>query len=650
IVIAKLLALQLTEKAQKEVQRARLSLVLPQERLIDILPDAPGGAVIELPDFAFDVPKRVKSAGLRDRPRLPFGALHNVGEGGASNAWAATGARSASGAPLLATDPHLGLTAPSQFMLARLELESGGVIGATVPGLPGIVIGRNSSFGWGATVSYLDDQDLYYEKLDPNNEEMYLTSDGYKPFRSRETIIGIDDDAQLRYRLRWTERGPVLPRTVYDLDKITPKGHVISLAWTALDPDDRTIEGLLKLMRAQSVAQARDTAALILAPSLNLVMADADGIAMQTAGRVPRRRSDHTSQGRLPSPGWIEANHWDGYFPFEDNPFVENPGSGIVVNTNNKIADAPFPRHFSLDWGDDLRIRRAQRLLNAREFHTLDSFVEIQTDTVSPAARILLPLIARDLWYAGEPAEKETVPRRRQIALELLAGWNGDMSEHDPQPLIYAAWVRALQRRLAIDELGAAMETLKRPDPVFLERVFRDVDGAAVWCDIKQTSRRETCQDMARLALDDALIFLSEEYGTRPESWRWGDAHRALHEHTVFSRVPGLAWFANIWQDMPGGDHTLMRAETIGTGSEPFTAVHGSAFRAVYDFSDPDSSVFVLSTGESGHLLSRHYDDLAVLWRRREYIPMSLDPVLARGNAVGITRLAPNGGAPGEAN
>jgi penicillin amidase len=150
---------------------------------------------------------------------------------------------------------------------------------------------------------------------------------------------------------------------------------------------------------------------------------------------------------------------------------------------------------------------------------------------------------------------------------------------------------------------------------------------------------------MARLALDDALIELVEGYGPRLESWRWGDAHQAVHVHQTLGRVPVLRHLVNIRQSTPGGDQTLLRGQMPGNGPEPYLNVHAAGFRGVYDFSDPDSSVFIIATGESGHLLSRHYDDLAAIWRRSEYIPMTLDTSLVRAGAVGVTRLLPAAGS-----
>ena len=279
--------------------------------------------------------------------------------------------------------------------------------------------------------------------------------------------------------------------------------------------------------------------------------------------------------------------------------------------------------------------------MNARRVHTRESFIDAQTNTVSNAARSLLPLIARELWFTSADAASGTKEKREQTALDLLANWNGDMDQHLPEPLIYAAWLRHLQYRLAADELGPLIAKFPRPDPVFIERVYRNIDGTAKWCDIRPSTRKETCTDIARMALDDALLELTEKYGVHINSWRWGQAHQAYQDHKVLGKIPLLGWFTNIRQETSGGDNTLNRGRTAGTGKEPYANIHAAGYREIVDFSDPDSSLYIISTGQSGHPFSRDYDDLAQLWRRGEYIPMSLDPKLARGGAVGITTLTP---------
>ena len=641
LAILKLMALQLTSHLEREVLRARTSLMLPSARLADLLPDDPSTGVAALPDYAQLVPNLPR---YTPNMRLAYGSLNPSKTpqlAGASNAWAASIDRSAAGATLLANDPHLGLTAPTIWYLARLELQSGGIIGGTIPGMPVVLTGRSADLGWGLTSSYLDDQDVFLEELNPGNVTEYRTQNGWTPFRTRESIIRVKDAPAVTVKLRWSVNGPIMPAAQYDLGSITPAGHVTAIGWTALSDKDTSMSAGLAISRAYSVQDAIAAGENYIAPSQNLTLADRNQIAMKTIGAIPARDAAHQSKGRLPSYGYLPQNRWKGRQPYADNPEFINPQGGILGNTNNKISDKPFPNHVSFEWGDSQRINRWQRLMQSRAVHTRESFIEAQLDTVSYTARSLLPLIGADLWFTGAAAVDGTSERRRQQALELLAAWNGEMNEHLPEPLLYAAWLRHLQDRLIRDEMGPLTSEFTHPNPLFIERVFRDVDGASVWCDVLQSAPVETCTDIARLALDDALIWIDENVGGTVASLRWGDLHQAAHDHPVLGTAPVLNWFVNIRQSTSGGDNTLQRGLTSGTGPNPFQNVHSAGYRGVYNFADPDSSVFVSATGQSGHPLSRYYDNLGELWRRGEYIPMSLDPDLARAAAVGVTQLIP---------
>ncbi|MBS4009515.1 MAG: penicillin acylase family protein [Roseovarius sp.] len=645
IALIKLMAVQLSSHLENEVLFARAALALENpDRLADIMPLAPGSGIAALPEYAALFPGANWSRIAQTTPETgdPLSPFKRRAFAGASNAFAAAPSRSASGGTLLANDPHLGFSAPNIWYLARLNLTSGGVIGGTIPGIPAILTGRSARLGWAVTSSYLDDQDLYIEELNPDDPNQYRTPDGWKPFRTTRSIVEIKDADPVTLTLRWTENGPVLPGSHYNLAEVTPAGHVAALNWTALSPEDTTMSSAIGLMRAQSVQDAIDLSRLYIAPSQNLTLVDQSTIAMRTIGAMPRRDARHESEGRMPARGWLPENRWQGMLPFAANPEFVAPSGGILGNTNNKVVDRPFPMHVSHLWGDTQRVHRWRRLMQGREVHTRESFIEAQLDTVSFTARSLLPLIGADLWFTGESAPEGTPERLRQRALTMLADWNGEMNEHLPEPLLYAAWMRALMDRLIRDDLGPLSREFDHPDPIFIERVFRDVDGAADWCDVKQSAAIETCTDTARMALDDALIWISERYGQSLESLRWGDAHQATHDHQVLGDVPLLRHFVNIRQSTSGGDNTLLRGRTRGgNGPDPFHNVHGAGYRGVYDFADPDSSVFIIATGQSGHFLSRYYDNLSQLWRRGEYIPMSLDPDLARAASVGITTLLP---------
>lgn len=649
VALVKLMGLQLSAHLEAEVLRARVSALMGEDRTRDLLPDA-DQPVAALPDFAslfpgltdtqlampHLTPGELPGGGLSPFPQMPFA--------GASNAWAAAPTRAASGGTLLANDPHLGFTAPAIWYLARLDLESGAVIGGTIPGIPAVLVGRSEALAWGLTSSYLDDQDLFFEEISPDALDRYRTTDGWATFETRRSIIRVKDGDPVTVTLRWSENGPILPGSHYSLAAVTPPGHVAALSWTLLTPRDTSIQAAIALMRAQSVDEAIAAAEAYVAPAQNLMLADRNQIAMQLIGQMPRRSPDHPTQGRMPAPGWDADARWQGVFPYAANPSFVNPTSGLLGNTNNMPLSRPFPLHVSYSWGDTMRIQRWVRLMRQRGVHTRESFIEAQLDTVSQAARALLPLVGAELWFQGEPAPADTPEGMRQRALQLLADWNGEMNEHLPEPLIYAAWMRELQFRLIRDELGPLAEAFTHMEPAFIERVYRNIDGAAVWCDVVQSAIVETCTDIARVALDGALLDLRTRFGPNLESWRWGNAHQATHDHPVLGSVPFLRVFVNIRQSTSGGDHTLMRGRTAGGPpgtAEPFLNVHGAGYRGVYDLADPEASVFITSTGQSGHPLSRHYDDLGVLWRRGEYIPMTLDPELARAGGVGITRLIP---------
>ncbi len=644
LAVLKVMALRLTGAAASETRRASLLRQIPPERLDDIFPSYPDTGILALPTFA------------EAYPALPFGAplmqtadAHPLTQmffpdadfAGASNAWAVDGSRTATGAPLLANDPHLWLSAPSIWMLVHVEFPDTGTIGGSIAGVPAVFAGRNRDLAWGLTTVGVDDQDIYIEKLNPDNPAEYLTPSGWEPFVTRSERISVKDGTSEQIELKWSRHGPILDPETYEVGAVTPEGHVAALAWTALSGEDRSIEALIGLMRADSIENALRAGRHVIAPGQNVTVADMSGVGIFSTGQPPQRRPGNRTQGRIPSLGWIAENDWEGLGDPDATPRAIRPRSGIVANANNRITNAAFPDHISFDWDAPYRIRRIEQKLNDREFHTADSFMELQNDTVSEMARSVLPLIARDMWWTRDEAVGDQRGDRREAALARLGEWNGEMTEHGPEPLIFTAWMRALTRRIAGDELGPLVTEVEGLRPLFVERVFYDVNGAGIWCDVNKTERRETCAEIAKIALDDALDELVTAYGTDLDAWRWGEAHVARHVATPL----GLQWpfdlLVNIEQETSGGDYTLQRAKTAGTGPEPYRNVHAAGYRAVYDFADLDRSVFIIATGQSGHLLSRNYEDLSRKWRIGEYIPMSMRRDDIEAGAIGVMKITP---------
>ncbi len=642
LAILKLLAASSTEQLRREIMRARLSLTDPA-RGQQIVASGPEPA---MPSYASLFPGTRLAPPERALPPQDWVvglAGYLAPEAGASaNGWAASAERTAANGAILANDPQFALTAPGLWYLARLELQGGGVIGGTIPGIPAILSGRNPQMAWGMTPAQIDDQDLFIEEVQPGEPSRYRGADGWTDFETRREIIRVKDHADETITLRQTENGPVLPSGHLGLGSILPPGHVAALSWTGGQGNDRTMSALIGLMGAKTRAEATQILQGVTAPAMVYTLADREGVGETLAGAIPNRPESHATQGRMPVPGWIATNRWQGTSPASAELTNLNPEKGIVAQTGS----GPFiagGRVLGYDGADDRRISRLNLLIESREVHSRDSFIAAQNDIVSPVARDLLPLVAAELWYSGEPAAAGTPERQRQDALNLLAGWDGSMSEHLPEPLIYSTWMRALQDRLVRDDIGPLADDLTRLYPTFIERVFRNTDGASDWCDIRQSAAVETCTVIARQALDQALYDLTARFGPDVASLRWGDVHRARHAHPALGDMRGLSYVVNLVQATSGDGSTVARAGVRGTGPNPWQNSFGASYRAVYDLADPDSSVFVISTGQSGHPLSRHYDDMAELWRRGEYVGMSLDPGLARAAATGVTHLLPAG-------
>ena len=641
IAIFKLLALKMTGQIDAEVSYAKATLAIEDEQLLSaLLPDAPGQTITKLTYIDKVSEKSLSRADNEELSELLF-KLPILELAGASNVFGATKERSAAGGALIANDPHFELSAPSLFYLARLQLNKGGVIGASVPGTPIILSGRNENLAWGITASYLDDQDIFIEELNLSNPNLYRTENGWAEFKTDEQYIKVKNSSDFKIERKWTQNGPVLSHKHYDLLSITPKNHVAALSWTGLQEADTTITSAINLMLSQNVRTGLNALEDFYAPSLNYLLIDDEMMSLKTVGKMPRRSPLNQTQGRMPSLGWKTENNWRGFWGYEVNPIIYSSPGDILGNTNNKMTDQKFPKHVTHFWGDTQRILRWQKLMQNREVHTRESFIEAQLDVVSPTARSLLPIIGSELWYSqpmGEIASKE---RLRFDAVSMLASWNGEMNEHLPEPLIYSTWMKFLQKKLIEDELGPISSRFASINPIFIEKVFRDIGGASKWCDIKHSNASETCSEIAAASLDEALSWLQEKYGKNLNALRWGDAHEAFHRNETLGDIPILKYLVNIRQSTSGGDNTLMRGKSLGKGDEPFLNIHSAIYRGVYDFADPDSSVFIISTGQSGHFLSRHYDDLGNLWRRGEYVPMSLDPKLAKGASIGTTTILP---------
>jgi penicillin amidase len=616
LVWIRMLALDLSRNWQDELLRARLAKRLSPEQIADLWPAYPADAPVSVAELTAGLPLDALAAALPPAPP--------PGQG--SNVWAIAGRLSATGAPLLANDPHLGLRAPGTWHLAHLKAPGLELIGAGLPGVPGIVLGHNGTLAWGLTNTGPDTQDLFVERVDPAAPGRYLTPDGSAPFESRVEEIKVAGAASERLTVRSTRHGPVLSDLVPAAAGVLAPSELLALAWTALAVDDRSIETLFGLSRARDFAEVRAAVRDHGAPQQNVVVADRAGqIGFIAPGRVPIRRQ---GDGRWPVPGWTGEHDWTGMVPFDALPQAQDPPDGRLINANNRVVPPDYPYLLTADWEPPYRARRIAELLAGSGFD-LDGFAAIQADQRSLLAVDLLPLML-EAQPSGEAAAK---------AMAQLAAWDRVMRPNAAEPLLFAAWYRELSRLIQADELGELFTATWSLRPQFIQRVLAE---RPAWCDDVTTEPVERCPELAARALDLALADLAGRFGQDPAGWRWGAAHPAAMEHPVFTGQPVLGALFDIEVET-GGDSTTVNVGhyLIADPARPFASIQAASYRGLYDLADLDRSRFIAATGQSGHPLSSHYRDLTRLWAAGDTVGMSRDPATYGRGALGRLRLQP---------
>ncbi len=530
----------------------------------------------------------------------------------ASNEWAVDGRHSATGAPLLAGDPHLAFGQPGIWYLARIETPDGLLVGATAPGVPFLVMGHNGHIAWTFTTTGADVQDVFIET--PTADGGYLTPDGPVAFKVREERIRVRGRPDEIMAVRETRHGPVIS----DLDR-GPGGEaydrgtrpVLAVAMGNLAPSDTAAAGLQALNIATDVDQAGRAAGMITSPVQNMLVADASRIALFVTGRVPVRRS---GDGGMAMDGASGEHDWIGMAQGEQLPRFVAPVTGRLVNANERVAAADFPVFLGRDWFGDWRARRIRALLDGTGKHTVEGFARMQMDTRSAFAEQVLPAMLISEPPPGLPA----------AARALLVGWNGDMAADLPQPLIFNMWVSRfgalLLQKAGIPPAAAG--------PLHETVAYALSPAGAHWCD-------GDCAPVLNEALIQATGALAAAHGADPAAWRWGEAHQAVFVHPVLGRLPLIGRFFTSRLAVPGDDSTLDRQ---GGRAPDFDSVHGASYRAVYDLADLDRSRFVVAPGQSGNPLSGHARDFISRWRDGATVTLGTQPE----RVTATLRLMPN--------
>lgn len=595
LIIKEVMALLLCMDYSSESMRGKLVETLGAEKALEILEEG-----IVLPPL----PEEKVSPPVEHGPASLFQG---------SNNWVLAGSRTKSGKPLLANDPHLEISLPPVWYEIHLQCPTLHVAGVTFPGVPLVLIGHNGSIAWGMTNSGADVQDLFIEKINESGDE-YFDRDGWKTLGKEVEVIKVKGQKDPeRLIVLWTSRGPLVS------PGIIRTSVSLSLKWTIYE-GGRLVEAVYRLNKAKNWQEFKEAVTLVDVPSQNFVYADVHGnIGYCLSGKIPVRPM---GTALFPYPAWEGTGDWTGILEEEKKPNLFNPDEGYIVTANNKIIPEDYPYYVSLEWDVPFRADRIKELILGREKHDIESMKKIQNDVVSNKAGVFLPYILelRNLW--GKSLE----------AQDLLKEWNREMSS-GKEAALYAVFMNFFQENIFKDELGA---DFKRFDSQFKRKqagVLRIIgDPSSSWFDDKTTAAVESREDIIRMSLEQAFEWLSKEHGS-PEKWDWMKIHTLKYEHAL-GRVPLLGFF-NKGKHPVDGDASCVRA-SFGPG---YKTTHGASCRQIIDLGDIRNSISVLSSGQSGHFLSRHYGDQIPLWIKGDYHPMLFDREDIESQASGVLLL-----------
>lgn len=609
LAVAKMMSYTLAAYSES-VAVARALRRLPEERVRWLFPEFPDWDATILP------PEPPAT------PPLAAALIDRFSVAAASNSWVVHGSRTASGSPILANDMHLQLQAPSLWYLVGLHapasdsLPALDVMGVSIPGAPLVIVGRNRAIAWGFTNAYVDDVDLFIERVDPDDPGRYLTPDGSRPFRvAAESIAVKGRDEPVVMEVRSTRHGPVIPMD----DEAPSDDEVLSLRWTAHEPTT-VMRAVLRYNLAGSWSEFLGAADLMDDPHQNLIYADTAGhIGYIMGGTVPIR-GDRRPATVIPRPGWTGEWDWTGELPFDEHPRAFDPPAGFVATANNRQTAEPVAELISASWVQPFRAMRITEMI-----------VE-HPAPLDPEAVLGMQMDVYDLYaerYTDRAIAAAHAAGLDDVA-ERLGDWDRRAAADSREAALFYVWNETLRRALARDLYGG-------PAPYFTrESATVVIEGRAVpWASEPEARYRELAADAMREAAEVA--------GDRP----WAESNRAVHGHALgdvaaLDRILGLNLGPLPHEGSPFTVNVAHWAFRSPSDDFPFLTTSGVSMRQVVELGNTEASGgFVIPTGQSGMPYSRHYDDQLPMWRNGRLLTLSLDRSAVEVSADHRMRLDP---------
>ncbi|HCY76142.1 MAG TPA: penicillin acylase family protein [Ignavibacteriales bacterium] len=634
LIVIKMMAWELNISWWTDLSFAELIQKLGKEKVLEILPDYPENAPTIIADNFKYLPSINSTLAETDkafRQMMGWTGTH-IG----SNNWVVNKNKSVTGKPIIANDPHLAFSAPGKWYAAVIKSPGWNAAGVTLPGVPGVVIGKGANISWVLTNVMNDDADFYVEKIDSSKTKYFIDGQWQNLTLIKDTIK-VKDAKDEVFIIKETHRGPIISdihpfKFIYNkADENIPP---ISMKWSGNEFSDEML-AFYKINKAKNWNEFHDGVKYFGIPGQNFVYADSQGnIGYIMGARIPIRKSNNPT---LVFDGTTSENDWKGFVPTEEIPSILNPAEDFIASANNK-ALKNFKYHISNLWEPSSRIDRIRELLTSKQKLSVSDFKKYQMDQVSPYAKTITQYILKA--FEGIKVKDKNL----NTSLGLLNKWNFELDKYSQTPAIYSVFLKYLLKNIYYDEMGddlfnrfvflanvpyrSLLQILERPD--------------SGWFDDLKTNRIETRDEIIRKSLADALTYLEKKFGKDLTSWQWGRMHKVTFKHAFSGNFSLLDEYINIGPFEIGGDGTTIDnteypfAESIEEYSmfrhNEFDNVLGPSMRFIYDFANPDEFYLILTTGQSGNVMSDNYKDQTQFWLSGRYMKIRTDEASIRKN------------------
>lgn len=512
-----------------------------------------------------------------------------------SNNWVVAGEKTASGFPLLADDPHLGLDTPSIWYQMHLRSPEQNVSGVIFAGVPGIILGHNEQIAWGVTNVGPDVQDLYIEKPNPNNPKTFLYDGKWEPAEVRHETISVKGQEDVPFEVVVTRHGPIISDLLYETEE---PNALFSMHWTALEPT-KELEAVLKMNKAMDWASFEKALEDFHAPAQNFVFAAKDGtIAYKANGRIPIRKKGN---GALPVPGDSSEYGWAGYIPYNELPRVVNPKEGFIATANNEVIGAEYPYHITTFWAQPYRFERIAEVLNEGANFTAEDMMQLQMDQKNLYAGEFLENMLGSIQAENHEGKYEEI-------VQVLQAWEQFDDVDEAAPLIFHKWIKQLPVEMFKKEMPEDVYQMLPGKGQITDQMLRDsYDGnPGRWVTEQGGVNRWVYR-----SLDQSIADITKEFGSDVEDWRWGDFHQVTFPHALSSASSIFEKVLNPKKREIGGSNITVQAAAFkGDG----TVNHGAPWRFVADLEDLSKAYHIVGPGQSGHMKSAWFQNQVDDW------------------------------------